>query len=167
MANVRAPIKNDRYIKVILSELIPRLIGKSKKMAIAATVGIVKPILARAEPKAKFKLLCRRFALAALTAGLRSELIDTNITVTTVYPGAIATNIALNSGINLSDLSTPNKKIKMTSPEKAAALILKAIEKNTAHLFIGRDAKTMNFLTRLNPLFAARIIQKQMKGLLK
>ena len=106
-------------------------------------------------------------ALAALTAGLRSELIDTNINVTTVYPGAIATNIAVNSGINLSNLSTPNKKIKMTSPEKAAALILEAIEKNKAQLFIGSDAKTMNFLARLNPLFAARLIQKQMKGLLK
>jgi hypothetical protein len=31
-------------------------------------VGIVRPMLARAEPKARFKLLCKRLALAALTA---------------------------------------------------------------------------------------------------
>ncbi len=43
-------------------------------------------------------------ALAALTAGLRSELASTKVVVTTVYPGAIATNIAANSGIDLSNL---------------------------------------------------------------
>ena len=63
-----APIKKDRYISVILSELMPRLIGRLKKMAIAATVGMVSPMLARAEPRAKFKLLCKRLALDALTA---------------------------------------------------------------------------------------------------
>ena len=68
IARVNAPIKSDKYINVILSELIPRLSGRSKKMAIAATVGIDKPILASADPSAKFRLLCRRFALAALTA---------------------------------------------------------------------------------------------------
>jgi short-subunit dehydrogenase len=106
-------------------------------------------------------------ALAALTAGLRSELAQTKVVVTTVYPGAIATNIAANSGIDLSSLSAPSKKIKMTSPEMAAAAILRAIERNKAQVFIGRDAKTMNFLARLNPLFAANLIEKQMKGLLK
>jgi hypothetical protein len=37
--------------------LIPRLKGRSKKIAITATVGMVKPILANADPRAKFKLL--------------------------------------------------------------------------------------------------------------
>ena len=68
MARVNVPIKRDKYISTTLSSLIPRLSGKLKKMAMAATVGIVRPILARADPRAKFKLLCRRLALAALTA---------------------------------------------------------------------------------------------------
>ena len=68
IANVSAPIKKLRYISVIFNGLMPRLMGKSKKMANAATVGMVKPILARAEPSARFKLLCKRLALAALTA---------------------------------------------------------------------------------------------------
>ena len=68
MARVSAPIKKDRYIKVMFRLLIPRLRGRLKKIAMAATVGIVSPMLARAEPSAKFRLLCRRFALAALTA---------------------------------------------------------------------------------------------------
>ncbi len=57
IARVSAPIKNDRYIKVIFRLLIPKLSGRLKKMAIAATVGIVSPILASADPSAKFKLL--------------------------------------------------------------------------------------------------------------
>ncbi len=57
MANVRAPIKKDKYISVIFKSLIPRLRCRLKKIAIAATVGIVSPMLAKAEPKAKFKLL--------------------------------------------------------------------------------------------------------------
>ena len=68
IARVSAPIKNERYIKVILRLLMPRLNGRLKNMAIAATVGIVSPILASADPNARFKLLCNRLALAALTA---------------------------------------------------------------------------------------------------
>lgn len=51
IAKVRAPIKKLRYIRVILRLLMPRLSGRLKKMAIAATVGMVRPILARAEPR--------------------------------------------------------------------------------------------------------------------
>ena len=45
MTNVSAPIKNDRYIKIILRLLIPRLSGKSKKMAMASIAGIERSLL--------------------------------------------------------------------------------------------------------------------------
>ena len=106
-------------------------------------------------------------ALSALTAGLFSELVDTNVKVTTVFPGAIATNIAKNSGIDLKGMDAGSRKIKMTTPQKAAQIILAGIEKDKPRVFIGQDAKLMNFLTRVNPLFAAKLIQKQMKDLLK
>lgn len=57
MARVSAPIKNDRYIKVIFKLLMPRLNGRLKQIAIAATVGMVSPMLAKADPKAKLRLL--------------------------------------------------------------------------------------------------------------
>jgi len=106
-------------------------------------------------------------ALSALTASLFSELVDTNVKVTTIFPGAIATNIAKNSGINLTGMDASSSKIKMTTPQKAAQIILAGIEKDKPRVFIGQDAKLMNFLTRVNPLFAAKLIQKQMKDLLK
>lgn len=57
IARVSAPIKNDKYISVMFRLLIPRLNGRLKKIAIAATVGMVNPMLAKAEPRAKLRLL--------------------------------------------------------------------------------------------------------------
>ena len=37
-----------------------------------ATLGMVNPILAKAEPKAKFILVCNLFFLAAITAAIAS-----------------------------------------------------------------------------------------------
>ena len=68
IARVSAPMKNDRYMRVILRLLIPRLSGRLKIMAMVATVGMVSPILANADPSARFKLLCNLLTLAALTA---------------------------------------------------------------------------------------------------
>jgi len=86
MANVSAPIKKLSYISVIFRELIHRLIGKSKKMANAATVRMVKPMLASAKPTttsremsssktltAVFRLL-GSFACTSLYAFLSSAL---------------------------------------------------------------------------------------------
>ena len=44
---------------------MPRLSGRLKIMVTFATVGMVSPILANADPSAKFKLLCNLLALAA------------------------------------------------------------------------------------------------------
>ena len=107
-------------------------------------------------------------AVKLLTEGLHSELMDTNVHVTAIYPGAIATNIAQNSGMAMPanmDLHEANK-FKTTSVEVAASTIIGAIEKNAYKVFIGSDAKTMDKLTRLMPEKAAALIYKQMKALL-
>lgn len=106
-------------------------------------------------------------AVKLFTEGLRSELLDTRVGVTVVFPGAIATNIAANSGMTaMTTDSESAKKFPMTEASVAAALMIEAIEKNKARICIGKDAKTMDFLTRLNPVFAAKTIYKQMKSLL-
>jgi len=107
-------------------------------------------------------------ALKLFTEGLRSELLDTNVGVTIVFPGAIETNIAANSGLaNLNIDSAQSSKIKMTSAPVAASLMIDAIEKNKPRITIGKDAKTMDLLSRLSPIYAAKLIYKQMKELLK
>jgi len=106
-------------------------------------------------------------AVKLLTEGLHSELMGTNVHVTAIYPGAISTNIAANSGLTMPEgASAETSKIKMTSVRVAGETIITAIEKNAYKAFIGSDAKMMDKLTRLMPERAAKIIYDQMKSLL-
>ena len=106
-------------------------------------------------------------AVKLLTEGLHSELMGTNVHVTAIYPGAIATNIAGNSGLTMPEgASTETNKIKMTSVAVAAETIIKGLDRNAYKVFIGSDAKMMDKLTRLMPERAAKIIYDQMKSLL-
>ena len=106
-------------------------------------------------------------AVKLFTEGLHSELMGSNVHVTAIYPGAIATNIAGNSGLTMPEgASAETSNIKMTSVTDAAETIIKAIDRNAYKAFIGSDAKMMDKLTRLMPERAAKIIYDQMKSLL-
>jgi short-subunit dehydrogenase len=106
-------------------------------------------------------------ALAQLSAGLASELGNSNVKVMVVFPGAVATEIAKNSGIKMPKMDIEVSKIKMSSAQKAAKMIVDGIEKDKKRIYIGHDAKIMNLLNRGNPNWAAYLINKQMKDLLK
>ncbi len=106
-------------------------------------------------------------AIKLLTEGLHSELMETQVGVTIVFPGAIATNIAANSGMSMDAADADSSEFKTTPAPLAAKLMVDAIENNTARLCIGSDAKLMDKLSRLNPVFAAKLIYNQMKSLLK
>jgi short-subunit dehydrogenase len=107
-------------------------------------------------------------AVNALTDGLHSELMNTNVHVTTVFPGATATNITSNSGVAMpeDDAHTKRSAMKMTSAADAARIIVNGMESNGYHVFVGQDAKFMSFLVRLAPKRAAKFIYSQMKELL-
>ena len=105
-------------------------------------------------------------AIAQLTDGLRSELKGTNVGVTTVFPGAINTNIAANSGISISATTNASRGIKTTEPKVAAKLMVDAIEAAKDRLFIGSDARVLNLLGRIHPKLAAWLIYRNMRSLL-
>ncbi len=105
-------------------------------------------------------------AVKLFTEGLRSELMGTKVGVTVVFPGGIATNIAGNSGLHM-EMPKDMKAPKTTPAPVAAKAMVDAIENNKPRLVIGSDAKTMDFLSRLNPVMAANMIYKQMANLLK
>ena len=106
-------------------------------------------------------------AIKSLTEGLRSELMGTKVGVTIVFPGAIATNIAQNSGMSIPTTAQTQRKFPTTSADVAARAMIAAIEKNQARLVIGKDARMMDYLSRANPVYAAKLIYKQMSELLK
>ena len=106
-------------------------------------------------------------ALKLFTEGLRSELLDTYVGVTIVFPGAISTNIAQNSGMALpANADEAASQFKQTDAAVAAKAMVDAIEENKPRITIGSDATLMDRLSRLNPIFAANLIYKQMKSLL-
>ena len=111
-------------------------------------------------------------AVQLFTEGLHSELLDTNVRVTTVFPGAISTHIAVNSGIMTTEQekaqagASQTKPMKTTSAPVAATTLIDGMERNTYRVFIGSDAKTMDRLRRLMPQRAAKLIYDNMKSLL-
>lgn len=107
-------------------------------------------------------------AVKLLMEGLNSELLDTNVRVTVAFPGAVGTNIAVNSGaMTVEQSKQPSTmKIKMTPSPLAADLVVRAIEKKSYHAFIGSDSKMMDKLSRIMPERAAKIIYSQMRSLL-
>jgi short-subunit dehydrogenase len=107
-------------------------------------------------------------AVKLFTEGLNSELKNTNVSVTVVFPGAIGTNIAANSGVSIGGgQSAEESTYKVLPADKAAKMIIDAIEKDKYRVLVGSDAKFMDFIYRLNPKRAAGFIYKQMKNLLE
>jgi short-subunit dehydrogenase len=106
-------------------------------------------------------------AVKLFTEGLNSELLPTDIRVTVVFPGAIGTNIAVNSGIASKDMDAQaGSGIKMTPPSVAAEKIVDGIEHNRYRVLIGSDAVMMDLICRLMPERAAKIIYKQMRSIM-
>jgi short-subunit dehydrogenase len=105
-----------------------------------------------------------------LTEGLFSELKDTNVKVTIVFPGAIATNITGNSGVEMKgEAETDDKasKIKPLPADEAARKIIEGMEKDRARFCVGKDARFLIRLYRFKPKWATNLVAKKMGHLLK
>jgi short-subunit dehydrogenase len=107
-------------------------------------------------------------AVKLLTEGLHAECAGTSVRVTVVFPGAVATNITTNSGVNIPAVGADAEAMarRITSADTAARLILDGIERNANRVMIGGDAKLMDRLYRLSPRRAAGFIAGRMKDLL-
>ena len=101
-----------------------------------------------------------KFAVRGFTDSLRMELEVEGacVSVTTVHPGGIKTNIARNARIDASvrDVAgDPDKAVRdferafITSPDKAAQQILTAVRRDRRRALIGPDAKAIDFVSRL------------------
>jgi NAD(P)-dependent dehydrogenase (short-subunit alcohol dehydrogenase family) len=117
-----------------------------------------------------------KFAVRGFTDALRQELeiTESGVSATSVHPGGIKTNIARASRVHESirDLgldadSDANadqfEKAAMTSPKKAAQIILRAVQADQRRVLVGPDAYVFDWVTRLLPSGYQRII----KGLAK
>ncbi|OBF07652.1 SDR family oxidoreductase [Mycobacterium sp. 852002-10029_SCH5224772] len=96
-----------------------------------------------------------KFAVRGFTEALRQEMIIERhpVTVHCVHPGVVRTNFGTN--MRAADTEDPDMAAKLfaraalTSPEKAARLILRGAEKNRARILIGPDGRVMAAMPRL------------------
>lgn len=108
-------------------------------------------------------------AVKLMTEGLYAELMNTNVHVTLVFPGAIETDIAKNSNVDMGGASeqTEKPKMKMLKASEAADIIITGMEKNKFQVFAGKDSKMMNMIYKFNPKAAPKIMYKALKDRLE
>ncbi|MGA3254715.1 MAG: SDR family oxidoreductase [Mycobacterium sp.] len=97
-----------------------------------------------------------KFAVRGFTEALRQEMVLAGhpVGVTTVHPGGIKTAIARNAtaaeGLDAAELASVfDKRMAITSPQRAARIILEAVRKNKARVLVGPDAKALDLMIRL------------------
>ena len=105
-----------------------------------------------------------KFGVRGFTEALRQEMRGTNVHVCCVHPGGIATDIARHSrggGLDVSpdERDARFRKLARTSPESAAAQILRAVDKRKPRLLVGLDAKIISLVSRLFPVRYPQILQ--------
>ena len=103
-----------------------------------------------------------KFAVRGFTESFRAELEEggSPVRITSVHPGGIDTDIVRNGRFRqgVSGVSTHEemvewfKKLAITTPERAAGEIVKAIKRARPRLLIGRDAKILSLIQRLMPV---------------
>ncbi len=118
-------------------------------------------------PEEQTSYCSSKFAVRGFTESLRHELAGTNVSVSSVHPGGIKTNIARNSRLGE---KTPEEwkqqgtkffdKVAKTTPEAAAEVIVKGIKTRNPRILIGKDAYMISLLSRLFPKRYLRIMER-------
>ena len=97
-------------------------------------------------------------AVKAYTEALKMELADSSINVSSVHPGGIKTDIAINAriGRNISEetkirLIKQFDKLSYTTSKSASRSIIKGMRKRKRRIIIGVDAKIADILIRIFP----------------
>ncbi len=112
-----------------------------------------------------------KFAVRGFSDTLRMELeIErATVSVTTIHPGGIKTNIARNARMDASvrdPARNPESLIRdverafITSPERAAEQILTAVRRDRRRALIGPDAKAIDLVSRLPAVLYQSILTR-------
>ncbi len=115
-----------------------------------------------------------KFAVRGFTDALRQELRGTAVSAVTVHPGGITTNIARNArvrrdpeglGRSHDEMAADFEAVTMTSPEKAAEIICRGVERGKARILVGPDAYVFDALARVAPTHYYGVIARLEKRL--
>jgi NADP-dependent 3-hydroxy acid dehydrogenase YdfG len=101
-----------------------------------------------------------KHAVRGYTEALRHEMRDTDIRICLVHPGGVKTNIVRNARFHKDDLGRTDRaelekefdNITITTPERAAKIIQKGVDKNNPRILVGPDAVGTSILNRIAPV---------------
>lgn len=108
-----------------------------------------------------------KFAVRGFSNALRHELTGSNVGVTVVHPGGVATNIARRARLPAgappaevqAKLAQAQKALRL-SPDRAADAIVRGIQSNQARVLVGGDAVFIAALERLMPVRYWSVLQR-------
>ncbi len=121
-----------------------------------------------------------KFAVRGFTEALRHELKGTNVAVSCVHPGGVATNIARAGRVGAranesvkEEFVKLHTRVSRTMPEDAARVIVRGIKRRSKRILVGTDARIIeavqraapeNYMTVINRLFGGSSSKLQNKS---
>ena len=111
-----------------------------------------------------------KFAVRGFSEALRHELGQSQVGVSCVHPGGIRTSIARRA--RLGERTPPVRQkesiarfeqLARTRPERAAARILRGVERSEPRILIGVDAFELDILQRLRPASYWKLLAKKLE----
>ncbi|MCB9592207.1 MAG: NAD(P)/FAD-dependent oxidoreductase [Sandaracinaceae bacterium] len=132
-----------------------------------AHIANVSSVFGLIAPPSQAAYCSSKFAVRGFSEALRHELRSSTVGVSVIHPGGIKTNIARNArvGVVAADEEVEERlkdieKSFITTPEKAASIILKGIERRKARILVGPDAHLVETLERLFPTTNLEVLAK-------
>lgn len=120
-------------------------------------------------PPGQMACAASKFAVRGFSDALRHELAGTNVGVTVVQPGGVATAIANNARVSAPipaeeatrDREKANQLLRMPAAA-AGEIIVRGIEAGKARGLVGSDAKAVSPIERLAPVSYRRTLGRVM-----
>jgi NAD(P)-dependent dehydrogenase (short-subunit alcohol dehydrogenase family) len=110
-----------------------------------------------------------KFAVRGFTEALRQEMLieGRRVGVSCVHPGGIRTNIVRNAradgGATSEEMRSRFDRITLTTPERAAGVILRGVERDRSRILVGPDAYVFDAMPRLLGPVYQRVVAKGIK----
>jgi NAD(P)-dependent dehydrogenase (short-subunit alcohol dehydrogenase family) len=100
-----------------------------------------------------------KFAVRGFSNALRFELAGSNVGVTVVHPGGVATKIAENArraagttNAEMAEQLEKARRLLTMPPAEAGEIIVRAVERRAERVVVGGDARMMALIERIAPV---------------